>query len=39
MNVDDACAECMVPPLVLQPLVENAVKHGITTLVDGGPFE
>jgi two-component system sensor histidine kinase AlgZ len=36
MHVDDACAECMVPPLVLQPLVENAVKHGIATLVEGG---
>src|SRR5580704_12151215 len=36
MNVDDDCAECMVPPLLLQPLIENAVKHGIATLVDGG---
>jgi two-component system, LytTR family, sensor histidine kinase AlgZ len=36
MNVDEACADCMVPPLVLQPLIENAVKHGIATLVDGG---
>ena len=25
-----------VPPLLLQPLVENAVRHGIATLVDGG---
>jgi two-component system sensor histidine kinase AlgZ len=36
MDVDDACSECLVPPLVLQPLIENAVKHGIATLVDGG---
>lgn len=36
MNVDEECADCMVPPLVLQPLIENAVKHGIATLVDGG---
>jgi len=36
MNVDEACSECMVPPLVLQPLIENAVKHGIATMVDGG---
>ena len=36
MNVDDVCADCLVPPLVLQPLIENAVKHGIATLVEGG---
>src|SRR6185436_18911903 len=36
MDVDDACVECKVPPLVLQPLVENAIKHGIATLVEGG---
>ena len=28
--------ECQVPPLLLQPLVENAVKHGIATMVEGG---
>jgi len=26
----------LVPPLLLQPLAENAVRHGIATLVDGG---
>ena len=36
MQVDDACAECQVPPLVLQPLIENAIKHGIATMVEGG---
>lgn len=36
VDVDEACAECLVPPLILQPLIENAVKHGIATLVDGG---
>jgi LytS/YehU family sensor histidine kinase len=25
-----------VPPLLLQPLVENAVNHGVAQLVDGG---
>ena len=36
MNVDEECSDCLIPPLVLQPLIENAVKHGIATLVDGG---
>ncbi len=27
--VDDACSSVEVPPLVLQPLVENAVLHGL----------
>lgn len=30
------CDGCVVPSLLLQPLVENAVKHGIAGLVDGG---
>jgi LytS/YehU family sensor histidine kinase len=28
-----------VPPLLLQPLVENAVRHGISTVVDGGTID
>ena len=34
--VDEACRDCPVPPLLLQPLVENAVRHGIAQLVEGG---
>jgi two-component system, LytTR family, sensor histidine kinase AlgZ len=34
--VDDAGRSCAVPPLLLQPLVENAIRHGIATCVDGG---
>jgi signal transduction histidine kinase len=28
-----------VPPLILQPLVENAVRHGVATRLDGGVIE
>jgi len=35
-EIDPACAECAVPALVLQPLVENAVKHGVAGLLEGG---
>lgn len=29
-------AACPVPPLLLQPIVENAVTHGVAHLVEGG---
>ena len=32
-------ADVDVPPLLLQPLVENAVRHGIATSLDGGCVE
>jgi two-component system sensor histidine kinase AlgZ len=35
-EVDPATAQARVPPLVLQPLVENAVRHGIETSLSGG---
>jgi len=36
---DAAVASAMVPPLILQPLVENAVRHGIADRADGGRIE
>ncbi|HEY0873303.1 MAG TPA: histidine kinase [Vicinamibacterales bacterium] len=28
--------DCLLPPLLLQPIVENAVKHGIAHVLEGG---
>lgn len=35
-SVDPRALPVNVPPLLLQPLVENAVAHGIANLIDGG---
>ncbi len=35
-DIDDDAIGCAVPPLLLQPLVENAVKHGVAQRLDGG---
>ncbi len=34
--MDDASKSCLVPPLLLQPLMENAIRHGIAQLIEGG---
>ena len=36
INAEPDTMAGMVPALVLQPLVENAVKHGVLTVEDGG---
>jgi two-component system sensor histidine kinase AlgZ len=35
-RIDDEALPCLVPPLLLQPLIENAIKHGIANLLEGG---
>ena len=38
-EVSEESATTPVPPLIVQPLVENAVRHGIATRLDGGTIE
>lgn len=35
-DVSDDVKSVDVPPLIIQPLVENAVRHGVATLLEGG---
>ncbi len=39
MNIPEETLKCGIPPLLLQPLIENAVKHGIAKLEKGGMIE
>jgi LytS/YehU family sensor histidine kinase len=36
LHIDDAARGCAVPPLLLQPIVENAVRHGIAVSPSAG---
>ncbi|HMH81060.1 MAG TPA: histidine kinase, partial [Candidatus Acidoferrum sp.] len=35
-KIDDRAKRCIIPALLLQPLLENAVSHGIASMEDGG---
>ncbi len=35
-QINDMPSDAMIPPLILQPLLENAVYHGIEPMPDGG---
>lgn len=36
IHVAADAADAKIPPMILQPLVENSVKHGIASLIEGG---
>jgi two-component system sensor histidine kinase AlgZ len=36
MDIDPASENCQIPPMLLQPLIENAIKHGIMDMSGGG---
>lgn len=38
-DIDESAYDCQVPPMMLQTLVENAVKHGISSLKSGGEIK
>lgn len=38
-HIDEDTLELQVPPMMLQTLVENAIKHGISHRVEGGKLE
>ena len=35
-DIDPSCMSISIPPMILQPLVENSVKYGISPKEDGG---
>ena len=36
MDINPTCSKAQIPPMMLQTLVENAIKHGISHSVKGG---
>ena len=36
ISIGKGLKETLIPPLIIQPIVENAVKHGMSPLITGG---
>jgi two-component system, LytTR family, sensor kinase len=39
IDIDPAARDARVPPLLLQPIVENAIRHGLAARLDAGRIE
>ena len=39
ISIDKTVKEFFIPPLIIQPLIENSIKHGISNLIKGGKIE
>lgn len=39
VEYDIECDDFLIPPLTIQPIAENAIKHGINQRVDGGTLK
>ncbi|MBC3936600.1 sensor histidine kinase [Undibacterium rugosum] len=39
IQVDELAQVALIPPMILQPLLENAIKHGIRNLRQGGEIQ
>lgn len=38
-SVDPGLKSLMVPPMILQPIIENAIRHGISPKIEGGTVD
>ena len=36
IKVDESLLQEKIPPMLLQPIVENALKHGLSSIIEGG---
>ena len=35
-EIDDRTLPCMIPSMILQPIIENSIRHGISPKIEGG---
>ncbi|WP_218311065.1 sensor histidine kinase [Alteromonas antoniana] len=38
-DIDDSCESALVPSMILQPIIENAIKHAISKMEQGGKID